>query len=772
MYTWQIQIKGLVQGVGFRPFVTTLAECMGLNGCVSNTNEGVIILINATEEIASQFYKDVIAKAPVNAIITRHTLKEVAYTPFYAFSIKESEATGKPDLLLTPDIAICEHCLNEIKDQQNKRYQYPFTTCLNCGPRYSIITDLPYDRCNTTMENMKMCSACEKEYHNIHDKRHFSQTNSCTDCSIPMHLYNCNGKEISTDCESILTTVNVALVNGHIVAVKGVGGYLLLCDATNAEAVAILRERKQRPVKPLALLYKDIAAVKQDLIVASIEKKELESRAAPIVLCAVKEKMHNSLCIELIAPGLSKIGVMLPYTGLLALIAEAFDKPLIATSGNLHRSPITYRDADALQHLSKFADLLLTFDREIVVPQDDSVIQFVADSKQKIVLRRSRGLSPNYFLNPFADHACVFAAGADLKSAFALCDHNNLYVSQFLGDLSSYESYTAYEKTANHIIQMLQAKPEYVMVDKHPNYASSAFGREMALKAEVPVVTVQHHKAHFAAVLAENNLMQSEEKILGVVWDGTGFGDDGNIWGGEFFTYSNKEMRRAAHFDYYPQLLGDRMSKEPRLSALSLMHHDEDELIATLSNFDSKEHDYLQKLVLHKNALYTSSVGRLLDGIASLLDVAQFNSFEGEAAMKLEALACGANDKFLNFYEIPFDGNVLDWRPMLAMVLEYKRRHIPTCRIAFKVFASLANCIKEMAMHLQIKKVAFSGGVFQNALLVDLIHQLMDADFDLYFHQQLSPNDECIGFGQAAYFYMHQQQKAFKAINNLSEQVV
>ncbi len=766
--TWHIHISGMVQGVGFRPFVHRLATELKINGTVSNTNDGVHILFNAAEHAAFGFYKSVVDQSPKNAVITYHQMQPAKPAFYSGFSIIESKAGGKPDLLLTPDIATCEVCRKEIADINNHRYRYPFTTCLHCGPRYSIVKQLPYDRCNTTMEDMEMCSLCKKEYHNLSDRRHYSQTNTCPECSLAMHLYSSKGKELSSERETIFTTVNLALDNGHIIAVKGVGGYLLLCDATNAEAINLLRNRKQRPTKPFAVLYGSAQLAERDVILTRKEKAALESKAAPIVLCTFKEDEKGSgICKELVAPNLGKLGVMLPYTGMLQVIAEQIRKPLIATSANLHGSPIIYKDDDAVSMLTAFADFVVTFDRDIVAPQDDSVIQFTQVMQQQIILRRSRGLAPNYFPNPFVSATSLFAAGADMKASFALHDRKYLYISQFLGDQGNFESQLSYKATAEHLASLLHFKPEHILVDKHPNYYSSAFGKEEAGKNTIPVTEIQHHKAHFAAVLAENELLGTQEPVLGVVWDGTGYGDDGQVWGGEFFRYEHNAIARIAHFNYFPHLMGDRMSKEPRLSALSLLHDDEDMHQRLLKPFNQVEAGFLYKLIHQPHELLTSSMGRILDGIASLLEISHVNNYEGEAAMRLETLANTANDRHLSFYEIPLVDGILDWRPMIAGVLECKRRRIPNCRIAFKVFASLANCIRETAITLNIKQVAFSGGVFQNALLIDLIEQLMGKQFKLYFHRHLSPNDECIGFGQIANYLA---EHAADSIYNTSKQ--
>lgn len=750
MDTYHIHIGGLVQGVGFRPFVCRLAEQMQINGWVSNGNNGVHIEFNAEKRKAESFYRAIISRPPPNAIISSHYLSASPAKKYNSFRINPSDNSLKPDLLLTPDIAICKNCLQEIKDEPNKRYQYPFITCLECGPRYSITTALPYDRENTTMADLKMCRHCEAEYTDIHNRRHYSQTNSCPDCSIPIHLMDNNGIKISNDSESILLIVNESLKHGHIIAVKGIGGYLLICDATKALSIETLRDRKHRPSKPFAVMYPSLSMMKKDLIITPIEEEALCSKTAPIVLCGLKNELSTGLCADAIAPGLDKIGAMLPYTPLLALIMEQWNKPLVATSGNLSGSPIIYTDEDALLWLTGYADFIVSFERGIVTPQDDSVIQFAEKSQQPIILRRSRGLAPNYFPDPFTSSGNILAMGAELKSAFAITANKNLYVSQFLGDQVNFESQVSFNDTLSHLLRLLQTKPEQILIDSHPNYFVSQRGKELSAEWNIPVTEIQHHKAHFAAVLAENNLLNANEKVLGVVWDGTGYGDDEQIWGGEFFTLESGEIDRYMHLDYFPQLLGDKMSKEPRVSAVSLLRNNMDQLIMIRDLFSTQEREYYLKLLQQKQALLTSSMGRLLDGITAILKLQSFNTYEGEAAMKLEVSARSSGKDFTGYYPVPINKNRLEWSAMIEEIMADLRNSTEIPVIAKKVFTSLAILIKNVAVRSGFKKIAFSGGVFQNALLVDMIVGMLQNEYELYFHRKLSPNDECISFGQIA----------------------
>jgi hydrogenase maturation protein HypF len=771
MHTYHVHINGVVQGVGFRPFVCRLAQQFNINGCVSNANDGVHIEYNALPQTAKDFYQAIISDPPANAVITAHHLEEIPVKFFASFTIRKSLHEAKPDLLLTPDIALCENCRHEILSANNKRSHYAFTTCLNCGPRYSIIKALPYDREHTSMKDLKMCSSCAAEYNDITNRRHYSQTNSCKDCAIDMHLYSSSKNCMSSEAGAILHMVNTELQKGRIVAVKGVGGYLLLCDATNENAIHSLRVRKQRPAKPLALLYANIHLADEDVILRSFEVNALNERSAPIVLCKIRPGINNGVCKDAVAPGLDRIGLMLPCSPLLLLIADAFGKPLIATSGNISGSPIIYKDKDALLNLFEVADFVLTYDREIVAPQDDSVMRFTR-SGQKIIIRRSRGLAPNYFSNAFkAADETILAMGAELKGAFALLDKKNLYISQFLGDQGTVESQTAFKQTLQHVTGLLKTEAGTILIDKHPGYSVSQYGKEIAQEQDKTLIAIQHHKAHFAAVLAENNLLNIDEPVLGFIWDGTGYGDDKQIWGGEVFMYEEDSIERVAHLDYFPQLLGDKMSKQPRLSALSVLKNLPAHQTLIEKYFSLQEWKYYQQLMQQPAELLTSSMGRFIDAIAAILGVCSINTYEGEAAMKMEALARTCIERKEDYYPISIQNNRINWDHFLEALLEEVKQQKNSAAIAWKVFFSLYKMIAIAIEHFDAKHIAFSGGVFQNSLLVHLLTEHLPKHLQLYFHRQLSPNDECIGFGQIACYKIEQAKNKKHAAKNRSSQL-
>ncbi len=748
--TFHIHIQGIVQGVGFRPYVFRLANDFLLRGSVCNAADGVHIEFAADEKNAYDFYKKLLENAPILSKITHSGIERIDDKFFENdFKIIHSDISQKANLLLTPDFAICDDCKKDLKNTQNHRFQYPFITCTNCGPRYSIIKKLPYDRENTAMDTFKMCTNCKAEYENVKDRRFFSQTNSCKTCGIELKQLSKNF-DLLGSLDAIIEAIN----EGKIIAIKGIGGFILMCDATNAEAIQTLRKRKHRPTKPFAVM---LSTDRFDIFSKIITSNTPE---APIVLVEISETIKAELPTDLIAPNLSQIGIMPPYTPLFDLITEGVGKPLIATSGNISGSPIIFKEEKAIEYLSEIADLIISNNRKIVVPQDDSVVKFSYFKEKQIVIRRSRGYAPTY-ISPYCrfdnfskvKSESTLALGAMMKSSFSWAHNGNIYVSQYLGDLENFDTQESFEDTLNHFLQLFDDKPQRIITDKHPDYFSTQLGERLAQEWEIPIGEVQHHKAHFTAVMAENGLLEAEEPILGVIWDGTGLGDDGNIWGGEFFKYDNETFLRAYYFDYFPLILGDKMPKEPRISALSLAHDvmGAEEILS--KKFSNTEGVLYRKLLKQDGVLQTSSVGRLFDGVASLLDLGDKMSYEGEAAMLLEDLAFSFikkqgldfNESYISegtsYYRVPTKTLIQN---IVFDINKGKNRDL----IAAKFHVSLVKIIKKVAQNVGCKKLAFSGGVFQNSLLVDLIIHHLDKEFDLFFHNQLSPNDECISFGQ------------------------
>ena len=764
MKSYHIHIKGRVQGIGFRPFIYNLAVRNGLTGTVSNTRDGVHILVNCELCSVSKFTSEIKQSSPSQAVITSIQVNEVEQRAFENFTIIESLIDGTPDLLITPDFAICENCRSELLDPANRRQNYPFITCTHCGPRFSIESALPYDRHRTSMETFKMCKACKQEFYDPSDIRFYSQTNSCAECKISQWLVDSNGRNIDLNDSELIEFTCKKIEDGHIVAVKGIGGYLLICDAQNEEKVQELRKKKHRPYKPFAMLYPDLDKIKRDFTVSDDELQELCSAMAPIVLLQPRRTKTTSLLLKNIAPGLDRLGVMLPYAPVLLLISKMLKKPLVATSGNIKGSPIIYDNEEAVKTLSRFADFLLLNNRKIQVPQDDSVVKFSSNHMQKAVIRRSRGYAPGY-LQEAIDTSFgkkVLAMGALLKSTFSIWNLGRCHISQFLGDTTEFDAQISYEKTLWHFMELLQFKPEVILVDKHPAYFSTQFGRELAATYEIELKEIQHHKAHFWAVLAENNLLHKDEKCLGVVFDGTGMGNDGAVWGGEFFMYDSAKIERISHLKYFPHILGDKMAREPKLSALSLLHSTALNYNLEKDKFTEDELEFYDK-VLENSSLNTSSVGRLFDAVSSLLDFCHINTYEGEAAMYLECAAKKHFSKLKVFkeyyaFEILKDGSI-DLVRLTSGIIEDVVNGIDREEIAAKFHNMLVQIIRNVAENEGVRSLAFSGGVLQNCLLIDLIIRDLGKDFNLYFHRDLSPNDECISYGQLVGYYVKNNLK-------------
>jgi hydrogenase maturation protein HypF len=752
MKCWHIHIEGQVQGVGFRPFVYQEAKSQNLNGWVNNGVDGVHIKINATPLVAKRFYKQILNKAPALSRILKHNFEEVEFEEFKDFEIVESMEEGLPNLLITPDFGICNECEKELLKKENRRYHYPFITCTKCGPRYSIIGDLPYDRHRTTMDSFKMCPSCEKEYNNPLERRHFSQTNSCEECGINLSLENKLGNVESGDPDIIIERLCDLIKSGQIIGIKGIGGYLLIADACNEETIKLLRERKKRPSKPFALMYPDVQEIKEDAHISREEEKLITSVQSPIVLVKLKSHSKSGIIVNVIAPKLQEIGVMRPYAPLFALMMNKLGKPVIATSGNISGSPVVFKDKTAREQLFDICDYLLVNDRQIVIPQDDSVLKVLED-KNHLVLRRSRGYAPSLvhssFRNPVPD---LISMGAMLKSTFALTHSGNTYISQYIGDLESFDTQQSYNHTIKHFIRLFRPEPEKVLIDLHPNYYSTSRGIELTKELGVPLKKVQHHEAHFMAVLAENDLLFSEEKILGVIWDGTGLGSDGQIWGGEYFKYEQNEIERVDHIPYFDHILGDKFAKEPRLAALSLCHIYCLNAHSLESKFSQKEWNFYNKLLSNSSNLQTSSMGRIFDGVSNILGISNFNSFEGEAAMHLQAKAekfATKNGIIRNTF-LSLDG---DLGQCIQELMIGANAGVSKGKLAYDFHNWLVNQIKNQAGNLAIEKIAFSGGVFQNSFLLLLLKKYMGHEYELYFHKQLSPNDEGISFGQLIHEY-------------------
>ncbi|MDG2449929.1 MAG: carbamoyltransferase HypF, partial [Saprospiraceae bacterium] len=633
--TWHIHITGQVQGIGYRPYIYRKAKDHDLKGWVSNDAAGVHIQVNANKKSFDLFIDDIALIAPPPlAVISSIQFKEIEFQSFNQFEIIHLGGVKPSDMLITPDFAICPECRKEIEDENDRRINYSFTTCCQCGPRYSVTNSLPYDRENTEMATFQMCHQCSSEYNKPADRRYFSQTNSCSECGVSMSLYNSEKKLLSSEDQAITDNIINFWNKGKIIAIKGIGGYLLTCDAQNEEVVSRLRKLKNRPSKPFAVMIPSLDHV-SDL--TNVERSSFMGSISPIVLLdtrKVKGEYHG------IHDGLDKVGVMIPYAPLFQILLNLFQKPIVATSGNVSNSPIIYKNDEALDQLSQIADYIVTNNREIAIPQDDSIIQYTEVCQQKIIIRRSRGLAPTYFnsKNQWKGDG-VLAMGAHLKSTFSILHNQNVYISQYLGDLDHYDTLQHYRHTLDHLSQLLNTKVSQVIVDHHPEYTASIDGKEMAQSQNLPLLTVQHHIAHFCALLGEHALQKSNEKILGVIWDGTGLGDDRQVWGSEFFTYEKGQFDRCANLEYYPTIGSDKMAREPRLSALAILGESEVSEDVLRAKFSTTESKIYHQLLKRSTTIKSTSMGRLFDAVSSLLGIKDILSYEGEAAMLLEMQA-------------------------------------------------------------------------------------------------------------------------------------
>ncbi len=739
MKNYHIHIKGQVQGVGFRPFVYKMVTSKNLNGYVKNTSEGVYIEVETSDPIEI-IVDEIREKKPPLAQIDHIQFYEVPLKEYTEFTIIHSNESSKTEINLTPDYTVCELCKNELLQVNDRRYLYPFITCTNCGPRYSILHKIPYDRPFTTMSSFVQCPECLKEYEDPLNRRYYSQTNSCPTCAVSLQLIDSKTQKEIRVSQNELIEYSVDRINQNaIIAIKGIGGYLLVGKATNEKVVAEIRKRKNRPAKPLALLMRDLKMVEGYVELTKKSKRELTKNTSPIVLL---KKKKNELPKN-IAFDNDYLGIMLPYTPLLYLIMNLIDFPLIATSANLTSSPIIYnKEQSSYSHLYQIADYIMSNNREIITPQDDSVVGFTSHSNKKIIYRRSRGLSPSLIeVNKPKGDNIILSLGADLKNTFGLWNGSSLVLSQYFGNMGSYDTQNEVIKAQNHILGIYKVKPQLVLIDKNDQFFSS---QQASIYGKASIVKIQHHKAHFAAVLGDCKLFPLKTTILGVVWDGIGLGDDKAIWGGEFFMANNKEMKRIDHLKYSVYFLNDKMAKEPRLSAFSFLKRKE----KIQNKFTEIEYVIYNKKI-REEKLKTSSIGRLFDAVSSLLELTDYNQYEGYAASLLEKEATSFFNRNKG-YKDHYSSSVLDGEELCELILEEYIKGVDRQEIAFKFHLTLIEWVRIVAKNHRLTKIAFSGGVFQNRLLIDLIDKELK-EYEVFFHEKLPPNDENIAYGQLIY---------------------
>ncbi len=778
----KLVVRGAVQGVGFRPFIHRLASELTLCGWVNNSSQGVFIEVEGLRVDLEKFLLRLDTEKPPRSFIQSLETSWLDAVGYDDFEIRHSESGGNKTALVLPDIATCPDCLREILDPNDRRYRYPFTNCTNCGPRFSIIEALPYDRANTSMKSFTMCPQCQAEYDDPANRRFHAQPNACPVCGPHLELWDLDGRILSKH-DKALPAAAEAIRSGQIVAVKGIGGFHLMVDARNEAAVSRLRERKHREEKPLALMFPSLESIKTVCEVSALEERWLRSAEAPIVLLkripGYKSQTANSVVF-----GNPNLGVMLPYTPLHHLLMAELNFPVVATSGNLSDEPICTDEREAVERLRDIADVFLVHNRPIVRHVDDSVVRVMLN--RELVLRRARGYAPlpislkSKIQSPKSKG--ILAVGAHLKNAVALAVGNQVFISQHIGDLETEEAYTAFQRVISDFEKLYDTKPEIIVADLHPDYLSTKFAQEKVAQVSSPAgsssipaarsttergcflnpqagspryLNVQHHIAHVLSCMAENEL---SPPVLGISWDGTGYGLDGTIWGGEFFHIKDETVERVAQFRPFRLPGGDKAVKEPSRVATGLLYEmfgeaafEQKELppIAALSPIELSAVKGM--LARNLNSPLCCSVGRLFDAVASLIGLRQQIRFEGQAAMELEfALEGIETDETyqlaIGHRQSPFQ---LDWTPMVEAILSDMKRGLPIGEISAKFHNALVEAIINVAKHAGKSRIVLSGGCFQNRYLTErTVQRLQKEGFQPYWHQRVPPNDGGIALGQ------------------------
>jgi hydrogenase maturation protein HypF len=754
----RIRVTGVVQGVGFRPFIYSLAQRHALTGWVRNTSAGVDIEVAGEPEALGAFVHAISAEAPPLSRIELIDVQTITSNGYTRFEIKPSAAQEGAYQPISPDVATCDECLAEVFDPDDRRYRYPFTNCTNCGPRFTIIEDIPYDRPKTTMAPFEMCPDCQAEYDDPLDRRFHAQPNACPVCGPHLELVPSPVQDVPTGWDDLphdeIEAVRELLRAGLIVAIKGLGGFHLACDATNPAAVSELRKRKGRVAKPFAVMMPDLDTVVRWCEVSYTAAQALTGRERPIVLLPVKP---DTPIADSVAPGLRELGVMLPYTPLHHLLLEpapGFPPALVMTSGNHSEEPIATSNAEALDRLGSLADAFLLHNRDIHIRCDDSVIRAVTD--QVMPLRRSRGYAPYPIPLPFASPP-LLATGAELKNTFCLARDRNAFISQHIGDLSNYDALCSYQHSIDHLSRLFRVQPEVIAHDAHPDYIATRY----AMDRSVPRIAVQHHHAHLASCLAEHKIAPGQPAI-GVIFDGTGLGPDGAIWGGEILIGGYDGYQRFAHLRYIPLPGGDAATLRPYRIALAHLWQAgiawDSDLPPVQAASDEEQGIVHQQLEKRLNAPLTSSMGRLFDAVAALVGLLQTVTYEAQAAIWLEAQV-DPNETSAYQCSSVRSGKIqpvlVDPSPTLEAILRDLRGGVPVPTIAARFHNGVAHMIRDMCQLAReqtgLVTVALSGGVFQNAtLLTRTVPLLQDAGFTVLTHTLVPPNDGGIALGQAA----------------------
>ncbi len=741
-------VRGTVQGVGFRPWIYSLAHQLHLKGFVRNTSQGVSMEIEGQETEVNNFVDLMHTKPPANCVITECLVSDVSPQGFDQFQILSSQNENQHDALVLPDIATCPECIKEIFDQNDRRYLYPFTNCTHCGPRYSIIESLPYDRFNTSMKKFTMCKECQNEYDDPLDRRFHAQPNACPVCGPQVALWDNQGNVVATAVEAVPTVVTLIKM-GAIVAVKGIGGFYLMADALNEGVVASLRHRKERPHKPLALMMPSLEMTERYCQVGPLEQKLLLSSQAPIVLL---QKSQTGLKVsQNVVFDNPYLGCMLPSMPLQHVLLRMLKRPIVATSGNLSEEPICIDNAEALERLKDIADFFLVHDRPIVRHVDDSIVQIICDGP--CLIRRARGFAP-LPIDIGINCDGILATGAHQKNTISIGLGTSVLISQHIGDLDNKISSMTFEKTIASLRSIYDAPITEVVCDCHPDYSSTNYAHQL----KVDVLQVQHHHAHVASCMAERGIAQ---EVLGVCWDGTGHGHDGTIWGGEFLITGVCDCRRIAHLDLFALPGGEQAIKEPRRSALGLLfglcdgNWQEFKDLSCIKAFNTYELDIIQRMIKQKiNVPLTSSMGRLFDGIASLLGLCHQASFEGQAAMDLQFLALDNVPADPYSYKIipsnhESEGWCIDWSGIIKEIINDIRAQQDVSIISTRFHQTLVEMIIDVARQSGQTHVVLTGGCFQNKWLVEkAVYRLKQEGFTPYWQSLVPANDGGISLGQ------------------------
>jgi len=753
-----ISVRGAVQGVGFRPFVYQLAARHNLRGWVCNTSGDVKIEAEGEPKDIEAFQKDLRKLAPPMAHIEDITVTAGKPANYGSFEIRPSIPEKGKYQLISPDIATCPQCLHEIFDPFDRRYYYPFTNCTNCGPRFTIIEDIPYDRANTTMKNFEMCPECRAEYEDPGNRRFHAQPNACPVCGPQLELMDGSGCPIS--CDEPILEASKLLKKGIILAVKGLGGFLLACDAANETAIKNLRERKHRPAKPFAVIVASLIDARKHCEISDEEAKLLSSPASPIVL--VKWKTESTIN-KTVAPGLKYLGIMLPYTPLHHLLIRTFGRQLIMTSGNISEEPIVKDNDEALKRLGGIADYFLLHNRDIYARYDDSVM--LVEAGKPRFARRARGFAP-YPVKLSFQSKQILGCGAEEKNTFCLARDNYAFISQHIGDMENAETLEHYVNTLELYKKLFKIKPEIIACDMHPEYLPTKYAKELAEKEKLKLIPVQHHHAHIASCMAENCLT---DKVIGVALDGTGYGTDGKIWGGEFLVADFKGFERAAHLEYLPLPGGAQAIKKPYrttagyLAALGIPVSNDLPLTHYLPE---GELEIIQEQVKKSiNAPLTSSLGRLFDAAAALIGVRGVIDYEAQAAIDLETCAADAPDESKDYPFTIIEENgisIIKVRDMITDIIKDINDKISKEAVAARFHNTIARLITEVCRDISnktgLKKIALSGGVFQNRILFrKSARMLEEAGFEVYTHHQVPCNDGGISLGQVTIAHFNER---------------